>query len=356
MFGGFDMSKVNVQKQIVDVFNVDRLHYELFEYVEEGSPSDVEKGNRLSRWILKYMFERMEEEIIDCTDMSGKSDNSVDAWYEENNSIFIIQAKYNTAHKWSGITQFIVDMNRLLENPYAIAGSNARLYSLSEKLEEYKSENKSIEFYYITDKEFTSEENDKIGSAIEKFENENRANKVSLFVFDINSIKDYFEMALNRLPKRYRNKETQLILKNKFIRDTTIVAEVFLKDFAVFASKNKEYLFYSNIRSYLRSTDVNDAILDTFKNHSEDFWFYNNGITIVCDDFNFNKSHDFMLYIKTPQIVNGCQTANTILNEYKRLSDVDKNKLQGSILIKIIKDVNGIRKDNITRFTNKQNS
>lgn len=346
--------KVNSQKQIEEVFNVESLHDTIYTFVEDGTPSDVEKGDNFAKWILKYMFERMEDEIIICTEVSGKSDNSIDAWYEENNTLYIIQAKYNTSHKWSSVANFIVDMNRILESPFSIAGNNQKLYDLSEKIEEYKKENKAIEIYYITDNKFTFEETEKINYEKEKFEN--RIDKVSLYIYDIESIKDYFEMSLNRLPKRYRNKETPIILKNKFISDTTCVAEVSLKEFAVFVGKNKEYLFYSNIRSYLRNTDVNSGIVNTFLEKPTDFWFYNNGITIVCDDFNFHKTNDFMLYIRTPQIVNGCQTANTILNEYKRLNDYNKKNLQGTILVKIIKDANGLRKDNITRFTNKQNS
>lgn len=352
--GGDSMSKVakvSVQKQIEEVFDVESLQDKIFNYVEENSSSEVEKGQRFCEWILKYMFERMEDEIIESTEIAGKSDNSVDAWYEENNTLYIIQAKYNTSHKWSGVTNFIVDMNRLLDNPYAIAGNNNKLYDLSERIEEFKIANKAIEFYYITDNKFTFEETEKISFEKNKFDN--RTDKVSLYVYDIESIKDYFEMALNRLPKRYRNKETQLILKNKFVSDTTCVAEVSLKDFAVFTNKNKDYLFYSNIRNYLRTTDVNTGIVNTFKSKPTDFWYYNNGITIVCDDFTLK---DFLIEITTPQIVNGCQTANTILNEYKRLDDDQKKNLQGTILVKIIKDINGKRKDDITRFTNKQNS
>lgn len=346
--------KVNVQKQIEEVFDIETLHGKIYNSVEEGAQSDVEKGNNFCKWILKYMFERTEDEILSCIDVGGKSDNSVDAYYEENNALYIIQAKYNTAHKWSAVTSFITDINRLLDDPYAIAGDNSRLLDVCEKIEEYKNDDKAIEFYYITDKEFTSEETVKIDFEKEKFES--RGEKVSLYIFDINDVKDYFEMALNRLPKRYRNRETQLILKNKFVTDITCVAEVSLKDFAVFVTKNKEYLFFSNIRNYLRNTDVNNAIVNTFKTKPTDFWFFNNGITIVCDDFHPNMMNNFILYIKTPQIVNGCQTANTIMNEYKRLNDEKKKNLQGTILVKIIKDVNGIRKDDITRFTNKQNS
>ena len=104
--------------------------------------------------------------------------------------------------------------------------------------------------------------------------------------------------------------------------------------------KNKEYLFYSNIRSYLKSTDVNNSIVETFRNKTTNFWYLNNGITIVCDNFKQDKINEDIYHITTPQIVNGCQTANIIMNEYKKLDEEGKKNLQGSILVKIIKDIN----------------
>ena len=169
-------------------------------------------------------------------------------------------------------------------------------------------------------------------------------------------MRDFLEMELNSLPTRYRGKEARLFLKNKFNTGITCVAEVALKDFAEFVATNREFLFYSNIRNYLKTTTVNNSISKTFKTKPTDFWYYNNGITIVCDSFSFNKASDFMLIIKTPQIVNGCQQANTILNEYKKLDKEARNNLQGTILVKIIQDPNGLKRDNITRYTNNQNA
>ena len=95
-----------------------------------------------------------------------------------------------------------------------------------------------------------------------------------------------------------------------------------LKNFAIFVKSNKDYLFYSNIRNYLKNTPVNSGIVDTFNTKPTDIWYFNNGVTMVCDDFELCDEH--ILRINTPQIVNGCQTANTILNEYVKLGKADK--------------------------------
>jgi hypothetical protein len=76
-------------------------------------------------------------------------------------------------------------------------------------------------------------------------------------------------------------------------------------------------LFEKNIRQVLGVTEVNDEMKDTLSNYPENFWYFNNGITIVCDRVEKSmiggSSRDtgaFKLY--GAQIVNGAQTVSTI--------------------------------------------
>lgn len=44
-------------------------------------------------------------------------------------------------------------------------------------------------------------------------------------------------------------------------------------------------LFARNIRGYLgESPDINEAMANTVRDEPENFWYYNNGVTIVCDE------------------------------------------------------------------------
>ena len=43
-------------------------------------------------------------------------------------------------------------------------------------------------------------------------------------------------------------------------------------------------LFARNIRGYLGNTEINRVMKNTIEKESEYFWYYNNGITIVCDE------------------------------------------------------------------------
>jgi tartrate dehydratase beta subunit/fumarate hydratase class I family protein len=48
--------------------------------------------------------------------------------------------------------------------------------------------------------------------------------------------------------------------------------------------KYRNQLFEKNIRGVLGDTQVNSEITDTLEKHPEQFWFFINGITIICDE------------------------------------------------------------------------
>jgi hypothetical protein len=75
-------------------------------------------------------------------------------------------------------------------------------------------------------------------------------------------------------------------------------------------------VFDSNIRRFLGTRGaVNSDIMRTCGDTSisHQFWFLNNGITIVCDSFDpVTDPDNAHVKIKNMQIVNGCQTATTL--------------------------------------------
>ncbi len=78
-----------------------------------------------------------------------------------------------------------------------------------------------------------------------------------------------------------------------------------------------DQLLQRNIRRYLglHSNRVNLAIHETLTSEkSDNFYFYNNGITVVCDKFDYNafQKSDYLVQIKNMQVINGGQTCKTI--------------------------------------------
>ncbi|MCY9180480.1 AIPR family protein [Bacillus haynesii] len=93
----------------------------------------------------------------------------------------------------------------------------------------------------------------------------------------------------------------------------------------------RKYLFESNIRDFQNNTTVNKDIGQTLTDKSEfDFWWLNNGITIIAENGTLVGK---TLQLENIQIVNGLQTSHTLYNTFlNHPSDSDPR----SILLKII--------------------
>lgn len=68
-------------------------------------------------------------------------------------------------------------------------------------------------------------------------------------------------------------------------------------------------LLSQNLRYYVKMARVDQAMVDTMRNHPERFWYFNNGLTIICDSFKITKT---TLRMSAFSIVNGGQTTHNI--------------------------------------------
>ena len=111
-------------------------------------------------------------------------------------------------------------------------------------------------------------------------------------------------------------------------------------------------LFESNVRDYQGSVIVNTGIRQTLQNtHSEDFWYLNNGVTIITPKAVLAGKQ---LTIEDPQIVNGLQTSHEV---YQHFSSVDEDLAdKRTVLVRIICEKDESARDRIIRATNSQTS
>jgi hypothetical protein len=114
-------------------------------------------------------------------------------------------------------------------------------------------------------------------------------------------------------------------------------------------------LFAKNIRGFLGNTDINESMVDTIKKEPHNFWYYNNGVTIVCDSAKLEaEAGENMLRVEGAQVINGQQTTRTL--EHNGGSAVN-------VLVKVIsvprEHCDGTHRDrlinSIVRATNFQN-
>ncbi|WP_181309951.1 AIPR family protein [Nocardioides campestrisoli] len=109
-------------------------------------------------------------------------------------------------------------------------------------------------------------------------------------------------------------------------------------------------LFEANVRDYGGETSVNNAIQATLRTQkAEDFWWFNNGVTIVAKDL---VPQPKRLIMRDPQIVNGLQTTNEL---HRYVSDTDDPKQDTrALLVRVVVPSGEEISDRIIRATNNQ--
>ncbi len=119
-------------------------------------------------------------------------------------------------------------------------------------------------------------------------------------------------------------------------------------------SKIDKFLFEENIRLYLgEKNEINSKIYNSaLSSNAAEFWYLNNGITIVCDSYRYLTSQtNAPVFIKNPQIVNGGQTSFSLFEAYNR----DFKKLEKvKVLVKIIETDDAEFRSRIAEATNSQ--
>jgi hypothetical protein len=102
------------------------------------------------------------------------------------------------------------------------------------------------------------------------------------------------------------------------------------KDVGEMYAKAGIRLFARNIRGYLgQANEINEAMASTIKKEPHNFWYYNNGVTIVCDEaVRETQGGQDVLRVERPQVINGQQTTRTLHNNP---SD------RASLLVRVIK-------------------
>jgi len=142
-----------------------------------------------------------------------------------------------------------------------------------------------------------------------------------------------------------------------------LVGKIPVSEVADLFARQGKFLLERNVRRYLglHSNRVNSAIAETLLSDEkrDDFYFLNNGITIVCDKFSYNalQSESYEVQVSGMQVVNGGQTCRTIeltLNEHPEL----KAKIQNVfVLVRLYEIAANDDKfvERITFATNSQN-
>ena len=330
-------------------------------------------------WVLDKLFneeeELIEEKIIDYNDMG------VDAYeiYENTEEIYLIQNKYYSDS--TPISSNYVKNDFLLRPINALEnGTYTKSKELQNAFTKYK-DHDDFNVYlqiYVTNNEHCIEAENYIKEFNIKYP------KYHANIFYLDDIKDlYFREPIQEqkdisVKIESVNKGTILNInttdyKLDNIIDARYVLTPVVSVYRMYRDAlEKSYpIFDMNIREYLGNQRINKKIYETLldKEERKNFFYYNNGITVICDNMSkietsiskFNMNANFT--VDNPQIVNGCQTVNSI---YEALKNIDPDELEKDfkdtfVMLKILQiDRKNVVEDglykNIVKYNNSQNS
>lgn len=331
-------------------------------------------------WVLSRIFS-IEEELIPEL-ITEYSDKAIDCFvhYEDSKELYIIQNKY---YALDG-TIARPDVADFLNTPLSVLKNNnyAKSYDLQNAFNKARddAEYKIFIYFFAT----TQKESIDVKNMINSFNTTEQGLQcyVEARYF---GIKDIFELYYGKNYKQNikfthplgtLNRGTFASLREEYGMDelykayyiVTPVSELYKM---ILAAEKKNYsIFEKNIREYLGTNPINNGIIDTLKSASErkNFMYYNNGITIVCEkiqtDYIETSSQLRVLPLVNPQIVNGCQTVNSIKKVLENLSENEIKEEYKSVYVMVkalvIEDMDNPKNitfySNVVKYTNKQNA
>lgn len=333
-------------------------------------------------WVLDKFFYEDEELIIDK--ITDYSDYGIDEyeWYEDTKELYLIQNKFYGEDTKLSLSYI---QNTFLVMPLAVLGDGK--YTKCKELQDIYQKYKNDEAFtihlqiYITN----NQRDQKAIEAIKKF-NKDHSPRVFAEIYYLDDIEAKWYGEPQKITKTFSteiesvNNGTILNINNEAYHLENIIDAKYV--FApvsciyrmVLSAETKGYpLFEKNIREYLGNKGINKRIYQTLKSDQErkNFFYYNNGITIICSKMGAPKqklpkagSHIGLSFVvENPQIVNGCQTVNSIFSALKEYDEEDIEVIfkDTFVMVKILQidstdsEQQQISK-NIVTYNNSQNS
>lgn len=314
--------------------------------------------------VAKTIFSRTDEEAFDGI-VDGGNDFGVDALYfappaDGELHITLLQGKYKTA--LTGDSAFpekaiagMIDAISVLFDPRTPVRLNPRL---AQRVEEIRSFVRDGAIPRVTavaannGKRWLAEAQQRIDNASKDFNGQ--------VVWQYVGAEDILSLLQARQSINTELRLTGQATVETFDFRRALIGRMSVAELVRLTNDYGNQLFERNIRRYLGlvGNRVNEAVAATLRAPEQrpNFYFYNNGITIVCSKFSYSalQRDNWTVHIKDLQIVNGGQTARTVQQTHQ---EINAEIEEAQVLIRIYElgedDVEVV--DAITFATNSQN-
>jgi len=308
-------------------------------------------GDAFVHWCIAQNFELSGDEIEEACEIAGKNEKGIDAFWHDDveRCVYIVQGTYSkTGRKRADrgkITEFTSAIP-WLENPGS--GVKQAVIDAASIYKDKVSQGYIVKMIFVIFGELkpgAQEEVDQFNRTPPRLNHE-------LDLWKLTTLKEKYEENLSVQAEKGPDVDLNLVPNEHFDVPSpypAIIASVFAKEIAKLRRDYKLAIFHRNVRYYLGTkTSVAESIKNTLDQprEKENFWYYNNGLSITCDMFELRTPNK--LFVKNLQIVNGVQTASVL---YERIAQVDENV---KLVVKITK-ASGDLPNKVAMNNNRQN-
>lgn len=254
------------------------------------------------------------ENEIDDLLVDSVKDGGVDALFSdpnsETNNLIICQSKYYENITFDAVrdavSKMILFYKSMFRGEYEIANEKVQRRFLTLNAEVGDESKVCFVFYTSAPKNGIRE--DRVCKLLDEYGLNNYDYEIQLFFGD--DVIDEIKESESRRPSVETGKiEIDEANNALMYNDDAIIVNASAFSIKELYATHSINLLSRNLRYFIKKPDIDSSINETISKYPNTFWFKNNGITIVCDDFDLDgkevKLHNF-------SIVNGGQTTNLI--------------------------------------------
>ena len=256
-----------------------------------------------------YYNKNIGEQDIRENFVDGTSDGGIDYIFNNDDTMYLVQGKSSTNLSYEEIRNVFHKMDTTVNN-----FEKGKYDTYSDKLKstflnayDDLSESKNITLVLFTNTIFT----DELRSKVDELKKEDFLSNYTIEIYDAKDIE--FKRLTALQDKEFISQdsielaETRNVLK---YGENGIIVNIKASSLKkLYTKHSKNGLFSYNLREHITQKNVDTGIEKTIKSEKDNFWFYNNGITIGCEDFTIDG---YMLKLYNFSIINGAQTTTKI--------------------------------------------
>lgn len=332
------MAEEAQQAQIVSEQIAGRLHQifdDLIVVQKEGGMDDkaVEQRFLTRAFAALSLLNHSDANVSDAAQSitDGGNDDGIDAIYvsEPHKKIYLVQSK------WLGNTQKGVQLHEFTRYRDGVKRvvnliwdeKNRDLHSLREKIELLLKDIDTEIVLVFAHNSWHGLSEDILRAKDEYLAGANKyGDLVSFFEF---TLREARETARSRT--RPENINLSLMLKNWGMIERpykSVYGAIAGSELVTWAQAHRERLFAENLRFGIEKSEVNDGIRQTAGEEPAHFWYFNNGVTAICDEINKqpvggNNTDSGVFDVKKISVINGAQTISSLSRAHSDGADLN---------------------------------